>query len=575
MPFVFHRRMVRKLASLLTRDAVSEGLWNYDISSNKLFLSPRWFSMLGYCPEELPHTTDAWLNLIHPGDRSSVEMKVRGYIENRVKHFALDYRIRTKHGSWMWVLSRGKCLKWDKTGTPLQFVGVNSDISAQKESEKELAYLAYHDQLTGIFNRKSFYEQAEDVLNQAQRSDAEQLRGFMCVDIDDFGCINDNLGHSVGDALIKEAALRLKGIIRKSDQLFRYSGDEFVIIATKLSQETDLAILAHKILKAFAEPFSVDMHTIYIGICIGIALYPRDGMDVKTLVKTMDAALTEAKREKNTFRFYTRQMQEEASRRMKLIVHLRKAVEQKELVLHYQPQVTKDGDVVGAEALIRWVHPEMGIISPVQFIPLAEETGLIIPIGRWIFSEACRELAKWKSEGLSLTMSVNLSVKQLRDREWLSNLEKVLAENRIDPEFFHIEITESSLMENIEFILSKLMYLKEKGIQFSIDDFGTGYSSLNYLKRLPIHAVKIDRTFIVDLPTNAQDASIVEAVINMAHGLGLKTVAEGVDTAEQLEFLKGKGCDILQGYYFSKPLDSRGIIEYARTKKTKRMQPAH
>jgi len=555
-------------------EAAQDGLWDYHLDTQKVYFSPRWFTMLGYQPNEFAHTYDNWVRLLHPDDREQAVRKVEEAAESGCKQFSLDFRLREKSGAWRWILARGKVVEFDENGRATRLVGVHSDVSELKKAEADLVYLAYHDQLTGLLNRKAFYERAEETLNQAQRSDAEQLRAFLLIDLDNFKDVNDSFGHDFGDALLKEAAARLRSNIRRSDLLFRLGGDEFTIILAKLHEPTDAALVASNLIRAFSAPFTVAKHTVYTGISIGIAVYPRDGEDAAELIRNADAALYSSKRDRNTYRFYTLRMQAEALDKMRIINNLRAAIEGEQFRVHYQPIVDARGVPMGAEALLRWEDPEEGLKLPGQFIGVAEETGLILPIGRWVLQQATKDAASWRRSGLGdLRVSVNLSPRQLRFRSILRDIETALSESGLPPELLDLELTEGSFVDTSDESIDRLREFRSRGIRLAIDDFGTGYSSLSYLKRLPVDTIKIDRSFVIGLPLNLKDVSIVQSVTTMAHGLGLSVVAEGVDSTEQVDFLAKLGCDSFQGYYYAKPMPPAQFEAFARGERTEYTGP--
>ncbi len=433
-----------------------------------------------------------------------------------------------------------------------------------EKSRRELLFLAYHDPITGLQNRRAFTERLEESIAQAGRSERENLRGVLIFACGGFRDLNDRLGHDIGDWLITEAGERIKKIKRKSDLLFRTDSDEFGLLLTRIKNEPDCAIVAEKIARGLRKPYVFGNHTLFLTPRAGIAVYPKDGSDAPTLIRNAGSALVEAKNEGNEYAFYTSSLHQKALDRITLLHSLRHALETDQFELYYQPQIGPGNAVVGAEALLRWKHPDLGFIPPANFIPLAEETGLIVPLGRWVLYQACHQSREWRNLGLDIPVSINLSSQQMKDKSILSLVENSVRKNGLAPENLHIEITESTLMENLDKNLVVLRSIRELGCLFSIDDFGTGYSSLSYLKTLPINAIKIDRSFIDELPGDQQDAALVRAITAMARGLNLQVVAEGVETEDQLRFLTSVGCSIIQGYYYSKPIPARDFIEFTR-----------
>jgi diguanylate cyclase (GGDEF)-like protein/PAS domain S-box-containing protein len=435
------------------------------------------------------------------------------------------------------------------------------DITVHKKTEEEIKFLAYHDVLTGLPNRKSFYICLEDELVRSLSRDRGKRRvgdhkwALFFLGLDRFKYVNDTLGHDVGDELLQSVAVRIQNCLRKSDYIFRLGGDEFTIILKNFIYDTDIAKVAQKIREEVARPFYLKDHELYITISIGISVYPDDGDDVEILVKNADMAMHAAKEEGQGYRFFTEEMNRKALERMRLERSLRTALQHKQFVVYYQPLVDNSDRIIGMEALLRWYHPELGMIGPSKFIPLAEETGTIVPIGKWVLHAACQQATKWHNMGhTDFYVAVNLSPRQFKEPDLVETVELVLEATGLPPDCLKLEVTESGIMENPEQAIAKMKMLRTKGIRFSIDDFGTGYSSLSYLKRFPIDTLKIDRSFVMDCITNKDDQEIIKTIIAMARNLDMDTVAEGVETEEQQDFLIGQGCHIMQGYYFGRPM---------------------
>jgi diguanylate cyclase len=422
-----------------------------------------------------------------------------------------------------------------------------------KSAEAHLDYLAHIDSVTGLPNRHAFNEQLTQALSDVQTHGGSV--GLLLLDLDNFKIVNDTLGHQTGDALLMAAARRLMASLRSGDVICRIGGDEFAIILQAVNAHHG-DVIADKLLNALALPFDIEGHEIYVSGSIGISTYPHDATDIDTLTRNADTAMYQAKgKGKNTFEKFHPEQDQRAQKRLVLETNLRKAMERGELMLYYQPQIgLADGKLKGLEALLRWKHPELGLISPAEFIPVAEESGLIIPIGRWVILTACQQVAAWREAGLgNVHVSVNLSVRQTRDAHLVRDIVHTLRDAGMQPGQLELEITETALMENVHANVELLHRLQTEGIRLSIDDFGTGYSSMAYLKRFPIDQVKIDRTFVRDIPGDANDEAITTAIIAMAHSLGLTVVAEGVETEEQLRFLRNVACDTMQGFYFAEP----------------------
>ncbi|HXC40202.1 MAG TPA: EAL domain-containing protein [Burkholderiales bacterium] len=433
-------------------------------------------------------------------------------------------------------------------------VGIAHDITARKEAEARIQYLATHDGLTGLPNRTMFGQ----VLELAVKSGQRYSRSFavMFIDLDRFKIINDTLGHAAGDVLLKEIAARFSGCLRAGDVLARLGGDEFVVLVQEVTDAAQAGVVARKILSEAIKPVTILGQECRVTASVGVCLYPDGGSDEQALMKNADSAMYVAKEEgKNNFQFYEPGRRSPSLERMTLEAHLRVALERGEFLLHYQPKVDMQGRITGMEALLRWRQPEMGLLQPLQFIALAEETGLIVPIGRWVMRTACAQNAAWQKQGLPpLCMAVNLSPRQFHDPELISDVAAALADTGLEPRWLELEITEGMVMHDIDRAARLLEAIKELGVKIALDDFGTGYSSLAQLKRFPIDTLKVDRSFIRALPNDAEDKAITAAILAMGQSLSLTIVAEGVETPEQESFLRAHACDQMQGYYFGKPV---------------------
>ncbi|HXX80855.1 MAG TPA: EAL domain-containing protein [Thermodesulfovibrionales bacterium] len=435
------------------------------------------------------------------------------------------------------------------------------DISERKKNEETINQLAFYDPLTGLPNRSLFNDRLNQELAKARRH--EELLALMFLDIDRFKVVNDTLGHAVGDLLLREVAQRLKGIIREGDTVSRFGGDEFVMIFPDTTGAEDISVIAEKILRNLSDVYMLNGTDVHITVSIGISVFPDDGNEQELLVRNADTTMYFAKEQgRNNYQFYSATINENALERLILQSHLRKA-NNNEFIVHYQPQVDlRSGRISGAEALVRWQHPEYGLLSPVKFIPLAEEIGLISSIGKHVCFTACAQNKAWQEAGFSpFCMAINISMYQFNQKDFIKMLKGVLDEVGLAPEYVELELTESIVMQNPEQTASTLNELKALGIHCAIDDFGTGYSSLSYLKNLPIGKLKLDKSFVNSLTKNPNDDAISRAVISMAHSLNLRVVAEGVETAEQLDFLRAHQCDEAQGYFFGKPLPAREFVQ--------------
>ncbi len=453
----------------------------------------------------------------------------------------------------------------DEQGETIHYLGVFADLTEKKLADAHAHRLSYYDTLTGLPNRLLLEERLKQALTTAQHNN--WLVAVLYLDLDRFKTINDTLGHPFGDKLLQAVAARLAGHIRDSDTLARFSGDEFAIVLSDIGSQQNTALVAQKILDALAEPFNLEGQEVFITPSIGIALYPLDTGNKDDLIKNADTAMSHAKAQcGNGFHFYSTDMNATASQRLTMETQLRRALERDEFVLHYQPQVSlHTGRITGMEALLRWQHPERGLVAPGEFISLLEETGLIVPVGEWVLRSACIQNSAWLAEGLPpLRVAVNLSARQFRQSGLAAVVNQALLDTGLAPEHLELEITESIMIQDLQTTITTLHQLHTLGIQISIDDFGTGYSSLSYLKRMPIGKIKIDQSFVRDICTDPDDEAIANAVIGLGHSLKMQVIAEGVETREQMEHLRAHGCDEIQGYYFSRPLPAEVFAQLVR-----------
>ena len=494
----------------------------------------------------------------------------RRLLEDRQPFRDFVYQMETKPGELHWFSISGKPIFED--GIFKGYRGTGTDITERREAEQKIEFLAYHDSLTGLPNRVLLEDRVQQGIAMADRSGMGLALVFL--DLDNFKKINDSLGHAAGDALLKEVAHRLKRCVRDTDTISRQGGDEFVILLHDLQNGVDSCtpVLA-KIMETLQEPYDWEGNELSTSASIGISLFPDDGRDFETLRKNADMAMYRAKEAgRNTYRFFDEEMDDEAVEHLLMRSGLRRALERGEFVLHYQPQIDlHTGQIIGAEALLRWQHPEYGLVPPNRFIPVAEDSGLIVPIGEWVLHEACRQAGAWQRAGLPpLVVAVNLSAVQFRRGSVEETVTRALAAAGLPPSQLELELTETILLQNVEQVLASVRRLKQLGVKLSIDDFGTGYSSLSYLKRFDIDKLKIDQSFIRDLASDPDDAAIVRAIIQMAHSLDLLAIAEGVETTEMLQQLQAFGCDEAQGYHFARPMPAQEFERYFAT----RQQPA-
>jgi len=474
-------------------------------------------------------------------------------MDSNTPKLAFEEQQTTPDGTTIWLRTSKVPLQNEAKET-IGVLGIYEDITEQKCIEERIHYLANFDPLTGLPNRTQLNDHLKYALSLAKRSNGHLA--LMFLDLDHFKDINDSLGHSIGDALLIELAKRLRLVLRTEDTVTRLGGDEFILLLPGVDA-IGAAHVAQKLLDAIAGSYWIELYDLALTASIGIALYPADGVDLETLSKSADAAMYRAKQEgRQCYRFFTQEMQARSARNLQLLNALHHALERDQLQVYYQPQVAmQNGHVIGAEALLRWQHPELGMVSPAEFIPVAEGSGLILPIGEWVLRSAVRQAKTWIDEGFGpLIMAVNLSAVQFRHPDLPELVTRILDEEGLPHEYLELELTEGVAMHNPQGVIAVMNNLHERGVRMSIDDFGTGYSSLSYLKKFKVYKLKIDQSFVRDISTDPEDKAIVSAIISLAKGLGLKTIAEGVETAGQLAFLREQGCDEMQGYLFSKPV---------------------
>ncbi|RMC95344.1 EAL domain-containing protein [Aquitalea palustris] len=474
----------------------------------------------------------------------------------------LEFEICGLQGQRRWLETHAAPMR-DEGGSISMLLAITRDITLRKQNEQHIRYLAHYDVLTGLPNRVMLEEQAELTLQQVARQ--QQALALMFLDLDHFKDINDSLGHSIGDALLVQLATRLRQALPDGALVSRLGGDEFILLLPGIDAARAEA-LARQLLDDIAHPYQVAPYDLNVSASIGIALYPQDGVDLETLSRRADAAMYLAKKAgRSCFRFYTTAIQEKAARHLQLVNALRVALEQQQFHIHYQPQLSMaGGQLVGAEALLRWEHPELGNISPAEFIPVAEDCGLILQLGEWVLRHAVRQARQWREQGLALVMGVNLSAVQFRQPDLPALVARILQEEGLPASALELELTEGVAMYDPQQAIAVMNVLHEQGVRMSIDDFGTGYSSLNLLKQFRVYKLKIDQSFVRDIVTDPEDRAIVAAIIDMAENLGLLTIAEGVETEEQLSWLRAQGCDELQGYLFSRPLPAAAFAAYAQ-----------
>jgi diguanylate cyclase (GGDEF)-like protein/PAS domain S-box-containing protein len=544
------------------------GIAHTAMDGRHMLVNQKLCDMLGYTREEL--LALKVVDVTSPQGRGLNEVQRARLMAGEIATYSTERRYLHKDGSPVWV-NRSASLVRDAAGSPLYFIRIIEDITERKVHEDRIEYLATHDALTNLPNRNLFNDRVTQAINRAER--AGLAVGVLFLDLDHFKYVNDGYGHPTGDALLKVVAEHLQAMVRKADTVARIGGDEFVILLSDLKNPIfDATTVARKVLDKFSQPLLVAGREFTVTASVGISLYPADGQDSDALLMNADAAMYRAKDSgRNGFQFYAPEMSSKALERVSLEAALRRALELEQFELHYQPQVLmSSGEITGMEALIRWRHPEKGMISPVTFIPVAEQTGLIVAIGEWVLRTACAQNKAWQQAGQPpLTVSVNLSALQLRQAGLVTLVSQILESTGLEPRYLDLELTESMVMGETESVIARLRGLKALGISLSMDDFGTGYSNLSYLQRFPLDQLKIDKSFVRDLPANKDAASIVRAIVSMARSLGLRVVAEGVETDAQAQFLLSVRCEHAQGYLYSKPLPSKDFEEWVRPRKAK------
>jgi diguanylate cyclase (GGDEF)-like protein/PAS domain S-box-containing protein len=552
----------------LAARGANDGLWDWNITRKSVYYSPRWKEMLGFQEDAIEEDPEEWFQRVHRDDQQTLNDRLSAHWEGVSSHFETEFRMQHRDGTYRWMLCRGLAVR-NAEGQATRMAGSLTDITESKVA----------DALTGLPNRILFLDRLERAIEQRRRS-PDQMFAVLFLDLDGFKLINDSLGHDVGDQLLLEVSRRLEATLRSSDTVSRMSwkptvarlgGDEFTILLHGLRSPLDAQTVAGRILRELAAPFHLHGHEVFATVSIGISVSTVFSVSTEEMVREADIAMYHAKIQgKNQYCMFDPSMRERAVMRLELEMNLRHAVEHEEFFLHYQPLVSlASGRCIGFEALVRWQHPRRGLISPADFIPLAEETGLIVPLGAWVLRQACRQTRAWQTQfpnGSHLFVSVNCASRQIVDPAFAGTVEAILRECDLAPQYLKLELTETSLMENCESTSETLRQLRELGIWIAIDDFGTGYSSLSYLQSMPIDVLKIDRSFVSRLDRTDESAEIVRTIIDLAHSLGITVVAEGVETARQIKRLQQLGCEYGQGFYFAPALDpDRAAREFMST----------
>lgn len=529
------------------------GYWDWDYITNKHLVNDTWLSFLGLKREDINNDVMDWSERIHIDDREIPKRAIAKTIQDG-RPYVVEFRMQHKEGHWVWIEGSGAVVERDEdTQKPLRLAGTHRDISERKTAEEKILFLALNDALTALPNRTFLKQTLEKMLEE------KLPMVFLFLDLDFFKNINDIYGHSVGDRVIQEVALRFKHSLQENDFIARVGGDEFVVLVKEPLRVEDLC---NTLMQSLEKPFSIVEEPFKLGVSIGLATFPKDGETFESLFKNADIAMYAAKNSgKNRFMFYNQTMTDIIFKSTMLDNEMQRAIEEDEFIVYYQPQIDfETSKVIGMEALARWMHPKKGLISPLEFIQRAEENRLMIPLGEIIFRKAIEQLKVWQeSNFFTGNMAINISGVQISEPNFVDRLERIRQEVGIDASNIELEVTESFIMTNAKESIETLQKLKTLGFTISVDDFGTGYSSLSYLKILPIHKLKIDRSFVTDLPEDKDDRAIVRAIISLAKNLELEVLAEGVETQAQEEFLIENGCDSAQGYLFAKPMSSDDI----------------
>ncbi len=535
----------------------NDGLWDWDLESDRIFYSPRWKSMLGFSVGDVGDSTREWLDRIHPDDRPPFRRHLDAHLTGATGHFEFEHRMRNSAGEYLWVLARGVAVR-DDNGTAYRMAGSQTDITARKRAEQQLQHDALHDGLTGLANRVLFIDRLACALADLQRR-AQPHFAVLFFDLDRFKNINDSLGHTVGDKLLLGVARRLEHFLRPGDTVARLGGDEFAILIHRVEDASGAIHVADRIQDVLSMNFSIDGHDVLVTASIGIAHSSTGYSNPEEILRDADIAMYRAKAEgKARYEIFDRDMHQSAVALLKLETELRRSVHRGDFLMNYQPIVSlQHGRIVGFEGLVRWQHPDRGVVAPNQFIAIAEETGLIVPLGWWVLRESCKQTRLWQERFLSdppLWISVNMSGKLFMKADMVDDLLGILEETGLEPRSLRLEVTENVVMDHADLAIRNLMELRALGVQLSIDDFGTGYSSLSYLQRFHYDSLKIDRSFVSQLGSPGESRAIVETILNLANSLGIGVVAEGIETADQVDRLRRMQCPHGQGFWFSRPL---------------------
>jgi diguanylate cyclase (GGDEF)-like protein/PAS domain S-box-containing protein len=552
----------------LSVQGANDGLWDWNMKTGVVYFSPRWQEMLGVSENEIGNTMEDWYRLIHPQDLEKFKLDLGNHLAGLSVHFQSEYRIKLQNGNYRWMLTRGVAVR-DQDEVPYRMAGSQSDINERKLAEQQLQHDAFHDMLTGLPNRALLLDRLEHTMERAKRNGQASF-AVLFLDMDRFKVINDSLGHHTGDQLLIDLSQRLSRILRPSETIARLGGDEFVVLLEDLKSPQDAELVAERIQEELRQPFILGGQSVFISASIGIVTGSNSYNRPEEFLRDADIAMYRAKADgKARFALFEPKLRERAVNRLELEADLRFALARQELKVFYQPVFSLETNkVVSFEALLRWFHPTRGLILPTEFIPVAEETGLILPIGRWVLAEACRQLHQWQIDYPNtppFSISVNISGRQFVQPGFPELVEQTLKETNLDPHCLKLEITESLFMGDSKSVILTLNRLRALGVELLIDDFGTGFSSLGYVQHFPINAIKIDKSFVHQMDEPGNHSEIARTIVQLANELGLGTVAEGIETSGQLEQLRKMDCESGQGWLFSKALSQESIEAYLKS----------
>ena len=559
-------RVSEERYALAARGA-NDGLWDWDVVAGTVHYSRRWKAMLGLSEEEVRPDVEEWLGRVHPDDIDRVRGRITAHLEGKTHHFECEYRLRGRDGAYRWMLSRAVAVR-GPDGQPARMAGSQTDIHKRKQDEQQLLHDAFHDAMTELPNRALFMDRLRNAIRRAKRSEAYRL-AVVFLDVDRFKIVNDSLGHSAGDELLKAIARRLEGCLRPGDTVARFGGDEFTMLLEDIGHAGQATRVAERVQMELAVPFHLQGQEVFATASMGIAYAGSGYARPEDLLRDADNAMYRAKSlGRARYEVFDSAMHTHAVATLRMETELRRAIERGELVLHYQPIVAlSSGHLAGFEALVRWMHAERGLIEPLEFIPMAEETGLIVPLGQWVLGEVCRQIRAWTDHAewpSPVPVSANLSSRQFNQPDLVGNVREALAAAGTRPDCLRLEVTESAVMESGPAARHVLGELKALGIQLSIDDFGTGYSSLSYLHQFPVDTLKIDQSFVSRIDATSQNLEIVRTIVMLAHNLGMDVIAEGVETADQALQLRRLGCEFAQGFLYSPPVDAEAAMSLMR-----------